>query len=257
MRLFPSIVIILPLALALSARAGQPASTDYQISMETADGGGSPGASSDYASDASLSPGNLIASADYTHRGGYIGELPNAPVATNYSITVNTNGVIEVPVAALLSTVSDADGDRVSFVSATGTSARNGAVSVMGRWVVYQPPANYTGSDSIAWVVQSTEGDRSTGIISATVGDPPAPTGPTLNLIALTFDSAPGSTDATLRFASLPGEAYVVQYTDSLAPPVTWTTLGTAATTNGVFQIVDPTAREASQRYYRTILQSQ
>jgi hypothetical protein len=107
-------------------------------------------------------------------------------------------------------------------------------------------------------VAQDSEGDRATGTILAQVGPPPAPPDhAALNLIAVTFDTAPGATDATLRFAGLPQSTYLVQYTDSLTPPVTWTTLGTVSVTNGVFQIVDPTAGGASQRYYRTVYQPQ
>jgi hypothetical protein len=150
------------------------------------------------------------------------------------------------------------DGDSVTFVSVAASSAQSGTASRAGNFVVYRPASGFTGSDSVTWVAQDSEGDRTTGTILAQVGTPPAqPTQPTLNLVAVTFDTAPGATDATLRFAGLPQSTYLVQYTDSLTPPVTWTTLGTVSVTNGVFQIVDPTAGGASQRYYRTVYQPQ
>jgi hypothetical protein len=143
-------------------------------------------------------------------------------------------------------------------VSVASTSAQIGTTGRSGIWVLYKPPAAFVGSDSITWVMQDSEGDQNTGtILAEVVASPTQPDQPTLNLIPVTFDTAPNSTDATLHFASLPGFSYTVQYTDNLTQPVTWTTLGTAVTANGVFQIVDPTARNAVQRYYRTLAQPQ
>jgi Bacterial Ig domain len=245
-------ILLLPAA----ACAGTQSSADYSFTAESIDGGGLRSAGADYASDGSFGAGDFVTSADYAQRGGYAGQLNNAPVATNYTFTVVSNGTIKVPISALLSAAADPDGDSISFVSVAGASAQNGTVGRSGVWVLYKPPAAFTGSDGIAWVMQDSEGDRSAGTILAQVIAPPPPAdAPTLNLISITFDPAPDTTDATLRFGSLPGETYTVQYTDSLTPPVTWTTLGTAATTNGMFQIVDPTARNASERYYRTLIQ--
>lgn len=255
-----SIVLLVFLMLASSSgRASGPQnSADYNFSVESLDGGGLRVASADYDDDGSFGAGSFITSADYAQRGGYVGQLNNAPVATNYTFTVVSNNTFKVPISTLLSTATDPDGDSITFVSVTSVTAQNGTAARSGNWVLYKPPANFTGNDSIIWVMQDSEGDQSTGTILAQVTPAPAPPNqPTLNLVSITFDMAPGATDATLRFVGLPGETYTVQYTDSLTPPVMWTTLGTATTTNGVFEIVDPTARNASQRFYRTIIQSQ
>ena len=252
------LVVIMSMSALSAFAAGSQTSATYNLSAESMDSGGLRAGSADYRNDGSFDTGNFIASKDYTQRGGYVGQLNNAPVATNYAFTVVSNTTINVPISALLSAASDADGDSISFVRVAGASAQNGTAGRSGNWVLYKPPAGFTGSDNITWVMQDSEGDRSAGtILAQVIVTPPPPNQPTLNLISITFNTVPDATDATLRFASLPGSSYTVQYTDSLAPPVQWTTLGTAATTNGVFQIVDPTARNASQRYYRTIIQSQ
>ncbi len=242
---------------AASTRAAGPqSSADYQATIESIDGGGLRASSADYTGDGSSGPGNFVTSADYKQRGGYIGQLNNAPVATNYTFTIVSNNTIEVPVKALLSAATEPDGDSISFVSVPSVSAQNGTVGRSGNWVLYAPPAGFTGSDRITWVMQDSEGDQNTGAILAQVTAPAPLSQPMLNLVTITFDTAPNTTDATLSFASLPGFSYTVQYTDSLTPPITWTTLGTATTTNGVFKIVDSTARNANQRFYRTIIQS-
>jgi hypothetical protein len=251
-------ITLLVLAFAASAHAaGSQTSAHYNFTAESIDGGGLRSASADYKSDGSFSPGGFVLSADYTQRGGYAGQLNNAPVATNYSLTIASNSTIKIPISVLLSTARDADGDSISFVGVASASAQNGEVGRNGIWLLYKPPAGFVGGDSITWLMQDSEGDQNNGTILAQVTVPPtAPDQPTLNLISITFDTAPNATDATLHFAGLPQATYLVQYTGSLAPPVAWTTLGTVAVTNGIFQIVDPTAGSASQRYYRAVYQS-
>ncbi|MGH7953626.1 MAG: Ig-like domain-containing protein, partial [Limisphaerales bacterium] len=228
--------VCLCLAISASARAdGSQSSADYVFTAESTDGGGLRSASTDYASDGSFDAGNLATSADYSQRGGYIGQLNNPPVPTNYVIVVYTNSTIKVPISKLLSTVSDADGDTITFVNVASRSAQNGAVGRSGIWLLYKPPNGFIGNDRFTWVAQDSEGDQATGTIVEQVVAPVEPDAPTLNLASIVFNQTPGATDATLRFASLPGETYTIQYTDSLQPPVTWTTLGTATTTNGMF----------------------
>ena len=251
------ICAILWLALVTVSRAGPQSSADYSSTVDSSDGGGSRAASADYSSTASVGAGNFASSTDYAQRGGYIGQLPNPPVATNYFLTLASNTVVKVPIAALLSTVTDADGDSVTFVSVTAASAQSGVAGHVGNFVVYRPAAGFNGSDTVTWVAQSSEGARAAGTILAQVGTPPAPSSlPTLNLVSVTFDTAPGATDATLVFAGLPQSTYTVQYTGRLTPPITWTPLGSVSVTNGVFQIVDPTAGGAGQRFYRALYQS-
>jgi hypothetical protein len=232
-------------------------SADYNFTTESIDGGGLRTASGHYLNDGSVGAGSYSTSPDYVQRGGYIGQLNNAPTATNYTFLVTTNGMYKIAVKALLDSATDADGDAISFVSVTNVSAQNGPVRLSGSWVLYGAPAGFTGTDRFTWQMQDSEGDRNTGLIVAEIGSLTSPPGqPNLTLISVTFDPAPGAIDATLRFASLPQSSYTVQYTDNIAPPITWTTLGTATTTNGVLTIVDPSARSAVERYYRTVIVS-
>ena len=245
-------VAFVSLAVPTALATGPQASANYRITAESIDGGGQRATSAHYTADGSLGAGGFVTSADYLHRGGFIGQLNNAPIGTNYILTVAENSTNSIAISALLDTVISPDGEALSFINAANPSAQSGTVESLGAWLLYQPAADFVGADSISWVVQDVEGDRSTGTILVQVVAPP--TAPTLNLISITFDPAPGSAAATLSFSSPPGGPYQVQYTDSLTPPIQWTTLGTATITNGTFQIVDPTARNVSQRFYRTIV---
>jgi len=238
------------LMLTWSARASVQSSTDYLVTDESTDGGGVRAASADYNSDSSFSSGDLIFSVHYTQRGGYVAALNNAPVArTNYTISLYTNSTFKV---ASGTAAPDPDGDQIAFVSIQNPSAQNGSVSNGVAWLYYQPPLNFIGSDSFNFMVRDSEGDSATGTILAQITAVPAPANaPTLNLIGLTF--VPSTTAATLTFGGLPDSTYEVQYTDSMIPPIIWANLGSANVTNGVFQIVDPTAGSVSQRYYRTL----
>jgi Immunoglobulin domain len=51
------------------------------------------------------------------------------------------------------------------------------------------------------------------------------------------------------------GNTYAVQYTTSLTPPVTWTTLTTTTVGTGPAYIVDPATPMGIQRFYRVVLQ--
>ena len=133
------------LALSASSRAGPQSSADYSAGVESNDGGGSRAASADDSSAVSFGAGNFVSSADYAQRGGYAGQLNNAPVATNYPVTAVSNTVIKVPIADLLNSVKDVDGDSITFVSVASGSAQNGTASRAGNFVAYNPPPGFTG----------------------------------------------------------------------------------------------------------------
>ena len=239
---------------AWSVQAGTSTSAHYLVTNETLDGGGARMTSANYTSEGSFSYGNLTASVDYTDRGGYVAGLHNAPVvATNYTINLYTNSTFKVAVGSV---ATSPDGDQIIYWVVQNPSAENGAVVNDSAWLFYTPPLNYVGNDSFAFTVVDAEGDSASGTVLAEITTAPVtPSQPTLNLIGMT--SIPESTAMTLRFGGLPGATYQVEYTDNLLRPVTWIPLGSATVTNGVLTIVDPTAGVASQRFYRTLYQSQ
>jgi hypothetical protein len=81
-----------------------------------------------------------------------------------------------------------------------------------------------------------------------------AETNQTLNVVGM---STLPDGNKRVSFAGIPGQAYAVQATDSLTPPVTWTTLsgsGTNAPANGLWAFSDLDATNHVTRFYRTIV---
>ena len=66
--------------------------------------------------------------------------------------------------------------------------------------------------------------------------------------------AAGGGTQAHLTFNGLPGATYQLRYTNSLATPITWTTIPGSFTANGQgqFQLIDPPPLPP-QRFYRAV----
>lgn len=239
--------------LAWGSRAGTSSSADYQVTNEGLDSGGQRTTSADYSSEGSFSFGNFATSTDYKDRGGYVAGLHNVPIAmTNYTINIYTNSTFKVGAGSV---ATSPDGDQMIYMLVQNPTAEGGTVANDTSWLFYTPPLNYVGADSFTFTVTDAEGDTASGTIMATItAQPVTSSQPTLNLISL----APTSGSAiTLTFGGLPGATYMVQYTGSLLPPMTWTNLGEATVSNGVMTIVDPTGGNATQRYYRTVYQNQ
>jgi hypothetical protein len=161
-----------------SARAqGSQTSAHYNFTVESVDLGGLRAYSADYKSDGSISAGGFVKSGDYAQRGGYVGQLNNAPASTNYMFTTTSNINAQIPLVLLLGSATDPDGDFVSFVSVASSTAQGGAAASNGNFVAYAPPSGFTGGDSFTWVMRDSEGDQGTGTILAQVNPPPSLSG--------------------------------------------------------------------------------
>lgn len=97
---------------------------------------------------------------------------PNPPVAVDDTLTINMNSPRNT--VDVLSNDTDADGDTLS-VTQVGVSAQGGKVRLENGEVIYEPPLNYSGSDSFPYIV-SDGGQTDIGVINVTVNayTPPA-----------------------------------------------------------------------------------
>lgn len=243
------------LFVALAVRADVSSSAHYLVTNGSFDGGGERTYSAAYVQDLSVSFGSLAlaSSANYVQRGGYIGGLNNAPVVLPQTFTRSTNAALNILLSRLTGTngVVDSEGDTVSLFNFSTNTPYSAGLKQMGNVFLVYSPEGYTGSDLVGWTALDSEGDTSPGTINVMV---PIPTNsPTLNLISAT---SAGGGGYTLLFAGLPPavntQPVTVQYTASLTPPVTWSTLpGIFIVTNGVLTVTDST--DSGSRFYRTL----
>lgn len=82
---------------------------------------------------------------------------------------------LSLPVATLLANDSDADGDLITFDSASASSAQGGTVSVMGQSLLYQPANGFFGPDSFLYTVIDGHGGFASAIVSILVSSNTAP----------------------------------------------------------------------------------
>jgi len=240
-----SIVLLLVMGFAVSGRAAAT------LSCTSIDSGGARVSTPNYTLDSSIGGiGDLLTVGSDSLWGGYPAQLNNPPTVPVYTLTRGTNLSTKVLLSRLTSTVSDIDGDQVFFVGLANVSTNGGTLATQGGWLLYNPPAGFNGVDGFTWTVQDAAGDQTVGSVIVQVV-PPYPAY-TLSLLSITLGGGPS---ATLQFIGIPGLVNIVQYSDSLVSPISWTTLGTmTAGTNGLFQIVDPTAGNSPQRFYRTLI---
>jgi hypothetical protein len=160
--------------------------------------------------------------------------------------------VLSLAVAKLLTYGADPDGDALAVGGAGPASTNGGLVALAPVTVDYTPPGGYVGQDLFPVVISDGRGGSVTSRVSVTVTSGEAAP---MNIVA-----GPTITGgvASIRFAGIPGYAYIVEATPSILVP-DWrpVTNMVAPSTDqglgvGVFQFVDPDG-VVSQRYYRTV----
>ncbi len=125
-------------------------------------------------------------------------------------------------------------------------SDQGGSVAVDANSVTYTSPRpQFTGADSVAYLIKDSRGVTAVGAIHVTVVPPAYPPNP----VALSRSA--GGFSAT--FSGVPGLSYAIESNDTLSSPSTWTSLNppgsVTADASGQFQFADPAA--VSERFYR------
>ena len=156
-----------------------------------------------------------------------------------------TNGA-KVEIAELLKNDSDADGNAISFVSASTSSANGGTVTVQGGWVYYEPKAGFTNVDSFTYTVQDVWGAQATGTVSINLKPDNEPA---LNLTITDL----GDGSYRLRFDGIPNRFCIIQYTTSLQTP-NWQELTSGTSDSvGIFEYTDRPSGGIGSRFYRSL----
>jgi CSLREA domain-containing protein len=97
-------------------------------------------------------------------------EQNTQPLAGSDAASTSINTPVQIPIAKLLSNDSDSDGDPLTISDVRGNSARGGQVVLSGSNLVYTPPANFTGVDSLIYTLSDGSGGTANGTVTVTVG---------------------------------------------------------------------------------------
>lgn len=204
---------------------------------------------------ASLSHGTHTITAEYAGDGNFIGSTnslsPNQiintrPAAANDTAQRYVNSDLKIRSAILLINDTDADGDSLTIVSVSSTSAAGGTVAVSGPWIRYTPSAGFTNSDSFSYVIADTGGLQATGSVSVVVL---ADNSGSQNIAAIENLE---NNSSHIRFAGIPGRTYTIQYTTNLVTPGWVSLTNLTADTIGLFDYTDTLPQGASARFYRS-----
>jgi hypothetical protein len=138
----------------------------------------------------------------------------HTPVANADSVQRPTGQGTKIATSTLVSNDTDADGDTLSVVSVTAATSGGGTA---------------TGTVAVTLAGENVSMSRNLRSIQ--------PVGQAYHV----------------HFSGIPGFVYTIQYTESLIPPVAWTTLGTAQLgSNGQGEYSDTPPANAASRFYRT-----
>ena len=134
----------------------------------------------------------------------FLPDTNRPPVAVAYSTAASQNSPLEIPVSDILSKDFDPDGDSLNFL-ADSTSAQGGSAALTNSNVLlYLPPPNYLGGDSVAYTITDGRGGSASSTVEIQVLAGPLPGRNQLLIL-------PGTNGWALRFRGLPGATCQVQ----------------------------------------------
>jgi Bacterial Ig domain/Domain of unknown function (DUF5060) len=166
-----------------------------------------------------------------------------SPVFSGRAYSTEVNRALVIPYAELLAGASDADGDPVTFVIASGATSAGGNLVMGPESLTYTPSIDFTGPDSFPLTVQDGRGTFSTASFAIQVTP----------LVSEVFARIPtlsreGESAVRIRFLGIPAFDHRIQRSTDL---LTWTTLATVnGGATGEIDHLDP-APPAGAAFYR------
>jgi hypothetical protein len=168
--------------------------------------------------------------------------IDTPPVAGPVAIQREPASEAQVSISAVLTNCTDADGDPITFVGVSGTSANGGAVVAYDGWIIYAPPQGFTGSDTFTYTIS----DGYVSVDGTVTVNIHVDSGSSANLSISVLGNGP----YLILGNGIPGLTYRMEFADN-AQGTNWQDLG-AVTANsfGVFQFIDTSG--TPQRFYRS-----
>ena len=164
------------------------------------------------------------------------------PVATGITVSSVEDRPLVIPLAELLGSAADPDGDPVSVVAVGGSTVEGGEVEISDVALTYTPSIDFLGEDRFEFMVQDGHGGFGTAelVIQVVEGD-----GIGEGRLALTVMKGQG---AALHFRGVPLLRYAVERSTDLG---TWETIATTrAAEDGQVSWTDP-APPGGRAFYR------
>ncbi|MEY4386725.1 MAG: hypothetical protein RLY20_2008 [Verrucomicrobiota bacterium] len=165
------------------------------------------------------------------------------PIVVNDAFNRSPDTALTIPIIAVLTNDTDADGDALTLAGLSETST-NGALMDHDDFNIYYTPAPTNGNvlDVFAYDISDGRGGTASGFVLVRTVYPLSLSG-VYNAGGFTLGASPGVADVT----------YLLQVTTNLAAP-SWATIATnTPATNGPIQFADPLATNAPTRFYRTL----
>lgn len=152
----------------------------------------------------------------------------------------------KIRIADLLSAISGGGGLPLTFVSHSQPGQPGSVVRISGDFLVYQSAPGQTLADSFTYTV--TDGIQT---LTGTITVEPDGTGDALTFNITSLEVAQGV--ATIRVAGIPGTAYQVESSETMAP-ASWSAVGDSqiCPTAGIMTFTDP-APLPPGRFYRAV----
>jgi hypothetical protein len=175
------------------------------------------------------------------------------PTIASVSLTRYVTGGTKVRLSALLTNATDLDGDTLTLVSLSSTTASGVTIITNGDWIFYQPPDGFTNSDVFSWTVADSFGLTATGSIAVVViPDTNAPQNFASSLSEGGINPNGNPDHPSVQFLGIPFRVYTVQFTTNLLTQ-DWQTLGTAAADkSGFIEFFVERTVDSPPRTYRT-----
>jgi VCBS repeat-containing protein len=166
------------------------------------------------------------------------------PVANNDSYTIAEDTVLNVSASGVLANDTDADGNPLTAVLATGPAHGTLTLNANGSFI-YTPAANYNGADSFTY--RAADGALSSGAATVTITISPGLVSPGL----ISINASDGQ--ITLRWTSIPGRRYQIQTTGDLTAN-SWIDVGSEIVADDVTLSYTSVIGAERQRFYTLIL---
>lgn len=176
--------------------------------------------------------------------GGFWGSATNQAPRAATLVYGRAQGIsLKINVVEVLTNCTDPQGLSLSLRGASVTSANGVTLFTNSTTIFYAPTGNT--DDSFTYTIANSQGATSTGLVLIQMVSVSGS-----NTVVRLQTGFPGSGTNTLTFAGIPGYQYIAQFATNLTTSPWFDFSTNAAGTNGLWQVIDPTATNA-QRYYR------